>query len=157
MILSLLVTVSPSPSPETAGATGLDAADSLAVIVAAVTVIVTVWYARKTVAARATIRVAKAARLADERDRLRQRLERIGDILIDLHLAAQGMGGDAAPADSWWRIPRERLERAMVGLPGLPGCFRVVRARTAVEALDCLHDAEREIEMRLRRLDEYGV
>jgi len=97
-----------------------------------------------------TLRETELARRDAERDHLRRRLERAGELLeAILHSSA-----DEGHSNAWTR-PRNELSAAIVGLRDiLPICTRICdEAVTRSTAQPLVGDARNEIEARLRGLE----
>jgi hypothetical protein len=127
-------------------------------LVAAAATLAAAWYAREAArsgrdaveAARQTIALTAAARRADEIDRQRQRVERVG-ALVELVFWEAGArvaveGGE--PPWRRWMGPRNELRQALVGLSEqLPKCAVLSYARNEAEAYKMASDARSEVQM----------
>jgi hypothetical protein len=125
-----------------------------------VAAMVTVWFAYHALGqAKETVREARAARedAADdrreaERDRLRRRVERVGEIVEDLFWQAN-LERRGAPSGGSWMAHRNLLRHAMVGLAHqLPLTAEVLSSATADQAFGQASQARTEIELELKRL-----
>jgi hypothetical protein len=126
--------------------------DVVSGVAAAVTVVVAViglWFAKEAAeAARDTVSLAEASRRADERDRLRRRIDRVGDLAEEVFFQAIHGSPDN------WMIPRNRLRGALIGMrERLPVTTRLVdTAMTADQAAANAKDARQEVEGELTKL-----
>lgn len=96
-------------------------------------------------------RYAEPLRLA-ERDRLRERLEKVSSAVEDLFWVVR----EATASDNpgvLWAEPRNRLRTLLIGLEDrLPGTTQIVNQGTALQAFYLIPQARIEVETELRRL-----
>ena|SRR2546428_6517633 len=122
---------------------------AIATVVAAVAAVKAVVAARETISvAERTAKIADAAARADERDRLRARIVRVGEIVEQIFWAAHKEQPD-------WMAARNRLRHALVGLTDrLPVCAELPNvASTPGQAVAAASRARDEVEGVLHRLE----
>jgi hypothetical protein len=123
---------------------------NIAACVAAIAAVVAVWYACL------TVKEARTDRHEAEQERLRRRVERVGDVLANI---ASLVWNDLhnPPGDSW-HYGRARLRHALVGLDTrLPACASLLGLSMAREADAVLQRARDEVERELLRLEEQAA
>ena len=137
----------PSPSPGSgdtwAAVTGIAA---VATVIVATIGLYFAWKATK--AAKDTVEIADKARRADEHDRLVRRLERVGELVEEVH--HQALVG----SPDYWQKHRNRLRQAVVGLRDqLPLTVQLVdTAITVDQARADAAGARQEIDTELEKL-----
>ncbi len=98
------------------------------------------------------IRDNSAERRTVECDRDRHRIERVGELVEDVYMAAHRDQLSTPPGDSW-KEPCDRLRHAMVGLKNrLPQCADILMAEDAAMAEDDARRARPHVEAELNRL-----
>lgn len=104
-------------------------------------------------AARETINVARAAHVADERDRKMRQLRDIGQLAEALFWKAADESGWSARTTGWRVVEHNYLTQALVGLTDeLPKCVELTQANFAENALGMAASARREVEQALQQL-----
>ena len=105
------------------------------------------------VAARETIEVARAAHVADERDRKVRQLRDVGALAETLFWKAAHESGYQSRTGGWRVMEHNYLQQALVGLEGeLPKCVELTQANLAESAMGIASQARYEVEQALKKL-----
>jgi hypothetical protein len=121
-------------------------------LVSALAALAAAWYARQAVeAARQTVALTTRQRQAEELERQRRRLERIGELVEAIFgEASELVSVEGVPRWQGWMGPRNELRQALVGLKDeLPRCDELSYARNESEAYKFASGARVEVQMLL--------